>query len=120
MVFVSPDGALGCISLVDVWRNTLVVHIIFGECICNIVGAFIVEDVKIWGFAVLSKGVEHIEPSVTDTCSSPVDNCPGMDRVGVIVVEDEKIFGSARRCDWELTRLVGVGFRYLWHTNNGA
>ena len=108
VVLVRPDCSFCRITSMDMGRDTLECNLVFGKCILYVLGAFIVQDVEGWDFTLCLEGGEDVYPCISDAGTSTIINGPGMDRVGIIMIQYEYVLGSAGGSDRESTCLVIV------------
>ena len=74
-----------------VWGNKLEVNVVLTEGFLHGVGALVVKDVESGGFTVLLLVFVSCCPGCSDLQGLSVIKKLGMDRVGVVVVEDKDV-----------------------------
>ena len=100
VVFVGPDCPLCRISSMDVGRDTLEGNIIFPERGLDVLCTLVINDMEVWGLPMCLEGVKNLHPFIPNCSPLSVFYGLAIDGVGVVVVEDEQIFGSSGGSHW--------------------
>jgi hypothetical protein len=100
------DGAFSSVTAVAVWGNALEVDVVLLESLLKLVGAFIVEDVEVWGVAVgLEVGMQGLPGLSEVTGLAGLEWC-GENCIAVVIIYNHDIIVPARGLDWEFSCLV--------------
>ena len=91
------------------WGNTLKLDFILRECIFEILGTCVVENMQIRGMTLAHKQLVSGLPSLADTGGLPIRNSDGVNGVIVLVVEYKNVIVTATGRDVEATSLIGIG-----------
>ena len=110
VILEGANCTFGSIAAMGIWGDKLEVDIIFAEGVLYGAGEFVVDDVDSGSRAVLFEMFVARYPGFGDFQGLPVLQKVYVDRVGVVVVEDEYILVSAGREYREAACLVRVIF----------
>ena len=90
------------------WWYSLEGDIVFMKSVLEILGTFVIKDVKFTGMSMFDEELVGVLPSSTDVGGLTVGNSSGMDRVGVVVVEHKDVMITPTRDCREFASLVGI------------
>ena len=113
MVFEGANGTFGGIGAMFFGWNTLEGHVVFLEGVFEFLGAFVVKDVKLRCMALSDEACVGKFPSIADAGGFSIGDGSGMDRIGIVMIQNENVVVAATRRDREFASLVRIGFEKL-------
>ena len=108
MILKCPYGAFGGFGSMFFWWYSLEGDIVFLKSVFEILGASVIRDVKFTLMTMFDEELVGVLPNSTDVGGLTVGNSSGMDRVGVVVIEDEDVMVTPTGDCRKFTSLVGI------------
>ena len=102
------DGAFGGVTEVTVGWHALEGDVVLEECLFEVGGAFVVDDVELGDGAVVAEKLVAGGPGGGDVLGLSAGKGACEDGVGVEIVQDEDVLVATGGANGELAGLVGV------------
>ena len=102
------DGTFSSVGAMFVRRDTLEVYVVLGESIFEVVGALIVEDMKLGRMALAYEKFMSLFPGMMNAGGFAIWDGNSMDRVCVMMVEEKNVLIAMTRLNREFPSLVGI------------
>ncbi len=113
VVLEGANGTFCRIGTVFFGWNALELDLILQEGILEVLGAFVVKDVKIWGMTLMDESLVSFFPGFADTGRFAIGNGDSMDGVGVLMVQNKNVIVPTAGGHREAAGLVRVGLQVL-------
>jgi hypothetical protein len=113
MVFEGANSTFSSIGTMFFGGDSLILDLILHEGILEVLRAFVVQDVEVWGMALVHKSLVGLFPGVADTGGFAIRNGDSMNGICVLMVKDKDIVVSTAGWNGEATGLIGVGLQVL-------
>ena len=110
MIFECADGTFSSVCSMFTRRNTLEGNLVAKKSVLEVLGTFVVENVQMDGMTLTTNLVVAGFPGVTNGSSLLVGKGHGVDRVGVLVVQNKNVQVSATGRNRKVASLIRIGF----------
>jgi hypothetical protein len=110
MIFECADGTFSSVGSMFTRRDTLEGDLVAKKGVLEVLGTFVVENVQVDGMTLTTNLFVAGFPGVTNGSSLLVGKCHGVDRVGVLVVQNKNVQVSATGRNRKVTSLIRIGF----------
>jgi hypothetical protein len=109
VIFERADGPFGGVNTVFVRGNSLEGNALREKGVFEILGAFVVKNMKSGSVTLMNKCGMGGEPSITNAGTFTRRDSDGVNRVRVLMIKDKEVVVAATGRDRKKTGLIGVG-----------